>query len=83
VTVNLNRMTGNILGWLSVAASITLWAFALLTGRTELPASHIDRLFVLSFILPPFAAWWASRWWLLMLLSPIAWYLVFKVFPTT
>jgi len=85
VTVNLNRITGNILGWLSLTGSLTLWAFTLSTGRTELPATNfgIEKLLILGIIMPPFAAWLASRWWLLVMLGPISWYLVFKVFTTT
>ncbi len=78
--MDLKRTSGNILGCLSVVASISLWAFALSTGQSELFGLLAEKLLVVSIILPPFAAWQASRWWLLMLLSPIAWYLVFKVF---
>jgi len=78
-------MTGNILGWLSVLGSVFLWAFTLSTGQTELriPNFGVEKLLILGLILPPFAAWQSSRWWLLMMLSPIAWYLVFKVFTNT
>ncbi len=83
--MNLNRITGNILGWLSVLVALTSWVFALSTGRTELPipAFGIEKLLILGILLPPFAAWLSSKWWLLMMLSPIAWYLVFKVFASS
>jgi hypothetical protein len=76
--MNLGRTIGNILGYLSILISAFLWTFALSTGLNELPNPRIEMLLILGLFLPPFAARRNPKWWLLMLLSPIAWYIVFK-----
>ena len=77
--MNLNRTIGNVLGCVAILDSLFLWVFALSTGLNELPRFRIEELLILSLILPPFAAWWASKWWLIMLLSPVAWLFAFKI----
>ena len=68
---------GNLVGWGSVAVSAVLWLFGLILAYTSwlppvwLIVNGAYVLSMLSIALPIVAAWRASRFWLLMLLSPL------------
>jgi hypothetical protein len=89
--MNLDRTIGNILGYLSIAVALFLWAFLLSTTPAEFSqnifnptlGTHggIVGLFILSLLLPPFASRKNSKLWLLMLLNPAAWLVFLKLRP--
>ncbi len=87
--MNLDRTIGNILGCLSIAIALFLWAFLLSTSPEEFSRTIFDTtrgthggvvaLFLFSLLLPLFAARKHSKLWLLMLLNPAAWLLFLKL----
>jgi len=71
----MGRLLGNILGGFSILTSLFMWAFILFGPTGELPfrlQRNIVAIAVFSLAFPIAAAWQGSKWWLLMLLSPLS-----------
>ncbi len=76
----MNQTTSNIFGGLSVLISLFLWSFALFANTYDLLGrfQHSPIVLGLSALAAPIiAAWYGSKWWLLMLLSPVMLYFFF------
>lgn len=76
----MNQTTSNIFGGLSILISIFLWTFALFANTYDLPGRfkyYPVMLGLFALVAPMVAAWYGSKWWLLMLLSPVMLYLFF------
>ena len=80
--MQISRKTANVLGGISIAIAVLQWSFSL--NEKALYNSSVGfvlstafpTLLLLSIVLPILAGWKASKLWFLMLLSPVALYLL-------
>ena len=81
-TQKLDHTIGNLFGALAIADALFLWAFYFFAPSGTFDAGRNPmRIVVLAaflVIFPCFAGWKSSRLWLLMLLNPIAFFLLLK-----